>query len=203
MYAKNQLRRCSTYHTKRAVLIRSLRRRPYRMKPTAVGFISLTTVQIVSLYISLKFKYKFKITFKSNQIKSSLLSHYYKNILNKTQNIEYIIKFIFDEFILQLNRRKALYNKIFIRRNTKLTVWKWELETLVGLWAQDLLNFVNHTRKSNGSWRQGIKGKMSCTLYVALVMEYYWLNLYLNATIGHIVMAESHHILSYWVNTHW
>ena len=30
--------------TKRVVLIRSLRRRPYRMKPTAVGFISLTTV---------------------------------------------------------------------------------------------------------------------------------------------------------------
>ena len=44
MYPKNQLCRCPTYHTKRAVLIRSLRRRPYRMKPTAVGFISLTTV---------------------------------------------------------------------------------------------------------------------------------------------------------------
>ena len=44
MYAKIQLCRCPTYHTKRAVLIRSLRRRPYRMKPTAVGFISLTTV---------------------------------------------------------------------------------------------------------------------------------------------------------------
>ena len=40
---KNQLCRCPTYHTKRVVLIRSLRRRPYRMKPTAVGFISLTT----------------------------------------------------------------------------------------------------------------------------------------------------------------
>ena len=44
VYAKNQLCRCPTYHTKRAVLIRSLRRRPYRMKPAAVGFISLTTV---------------------------------------------------------------------------------------------------------------------------------------------------------------
>ena len=44
MYAKNQLCRCPIYHTKRAVPIRSLRRRPYRMKPTAVGFISLTTV---------------------------------------------------------------------------------------------------------------------------------------------------------------
>ena len=41
---KNQLCRFSAYQTKRAVLIRSLRRRPYRMKPTAVGFISLTTV---------------------------------------------------------------------------------------------------------------------------------------------------------------
>ena len=41
----NQLCRCPTYHTKRVVLIRSLRRRPYRMKPTAVGFISLTTVK--------------------------------------------------------------------------------------------------------------------------------------------------------------
>ena len=39
---KNQLYRCPTYCTKGAVLIRSLRRRPYRMKPTAVGFISLT-----------------------------------------------------------------------------------------------------------------------------------------------------------------
>ena len=44
MYAKNQICRCPTYHTKRAVLIRSFRRRPYQMKPTAVGFISLTTV---------------------------------------------------------------------------------------------------------------------------------------------------------------
>ena len=44
VYAKNQLCRCPTYCTKRDVLIRSLRRRPYRMKPTAVGFISLTTV---------------------------------------------------------------------------------------------------------------------------------------------------------------
>ena len=44
VYAKNQLCRCPTYHTKRAALIRSLRRRPYRMKLTAVGFISLTTV---------------------------------------------------------------------------------------------------------------------------------------------------------------
>ena len=44
VYAKLQLCRCPTYHTKRAVVIRSLRRRPYRMKPTAVGFISLTTV---------------------------------------------------------------------------------------------------------------------------------------------------------------
>ena len=44
MYAKNQLCRCPTYCTKRDVLIRSLRRRPYRMKPTAVGFISLNTV---------------------------------------------------------------------------------------------------------------------------------------------------------------
>ena len=43
---KNQLSRCPTYHTKRDVLIRSLRRRPYRMKPTAVGFISLTTVKL-------------------------------------------------------------------------------------------------------------------------------------------------------------
>ena len=43
---KNQLCRCPTYHTKRAVLIRSLRRRPCRMKPTAVGLISLTTVSI-------------------------------------------------------------------------------------------------------------------------------------------------------------
>ena len=46
VYAKNQICRCPTYHTKRAVLIRSLRRRPYRMKPTAVGFISLTTVNL-------------------------------------------------------------------------------------------------------------------------------------------------------------
>ena len=46
VYAKNQLCRCPTYHTKRAVPIRSLRRRPYRMKPTAVAFISLTTVNI-------------------------------------------------------------------------------------------------------------------------------------------------------------
>ena len=44
VYAKNQLCRCPTFHTKRAVPIWSLRRRPYRMKPTAVGFISLTTV---------------------------------------------------------------------------------------------------------------------------------------------------------------
>ena len=44
VYATNQLCRCRTYHTNRAVLIRSLRRRPHRMKPTAVGFISLTTV---------------------------------------------------------------------------------------------------------------------------------------------------------------
>ena len=36
--------RCPTYCTKRTVLIRSLRRRPCRMKPTAVGFISFTTV---------------------------------------------------------------------------------------------------------------------------------------------------------------
>ena len=43
---KNQIYRCPTYHTKRPVLIRSLRRRPYRKKPTAVGFISLTTVQL-------------------------------------------------------------------------------------------------------------------------------------------------------------
>ena len=49
VYAKNQQRRCPTYHTKRAVLIRSLRRRPYRMKPTAVGFISLTTVHMTAL----------------------------------------------------------------------------------------------------------------------------------------------------------
>ena len=49
-YAKHQLRRCPTYHTKRAVLIRSLRRRPYRMKPTAVGFISLTTVLFYLYY---------------------------------------------------------------------------------------------------------------------------------------------------------
>ena len=48
MYAKNQICRCPTYHTKRAVLIRSFRRRPYRMKPTAVGFISLTTVLTAS-----------------------------------------------------------------------------------------------------------------------------------------------------------
>ena len=46
VYAKNQVCRCPTYHTKRAVLIQSLRRRPYRMKPTAVGFISLTTVNL-------------------------------------------------------------------------------------------------------------------------------------------------------------
>ena len=46
VYAKNQLCRCPTYYTKRVVLIRSLRRRPYRMKPTAVGFISLTTVKM-------------------------------------------------------------------------------------------------------------------------------------------------------------
>ena len=45
---KNQLCRCPTYHTKRVVLIRSLRRRPYRMKPTAVGFISLTTVMALA-----------------------------------------------------------------------------------------------------------------------------------------------------------
>ena len=50
MYAQIQLCRCPTYHTKRAVLIRSLRQRPYRMKPTAVGFISLTTV-ISPVYI--------------------------------------------------------------------------------------------------------------------------------------------------------
>ena len=43
---KNQLCRCPTYRTKRAVLIRSLRQRPYRMKPTAVGFISLTTLNV-------------------------------------------------------------------------------------------------------------------------------------------------------------
>ena len=36
VHAKNEICRCPTYHTKRAVLIRSLRRRPYRMKPTAV-----------------------------------------------------------------------------------------------------------------------------------------------------------------------
>ena len=48
MYAKIQICRCPTYHTKRVVLIRSLRRRPYRMKPTAVGFISLTTVRLVN-----------------------------------------------------------------------------------------------------------------------------------------------------------
>ena len=48
VYAKNQVCRCPTYHTKRAVLIQSLRRRPYRMKPTAVGFISLTTVVIIN-----------------------------------------------------------------------------------------------------------------------------------------------------------
>ena len=47
VYAKNQLCRCPTYYTKRVVLIRSLRRRPYRMKPTAVGFISLTTVIMI------------------------------------------------------------------------------------------------------------------------------------------------------------
>ena len=41
-----QICRCPTYHTKRVDLIRSLRRRPYRMKPTAVGFISLTTVRV-------------------------------------------------------------------------------------------------------------------------------------------------------------
>ena len=46
---KHQLCRCPTDHTKRVVLIRSIRRRPYRMKPTAVGFISLTTVNIEML----------------------------------------------------------------------------------------------------------------------------------------------------------
>ena len=44
VYAKNQLCGCPTYHMNCAVTIRSLRRRPYRMKSTAVGFTSLTTV---------------------------------------------------------------------------------------------------------------------------------------------------------------
>ena len=49
VYAKNQICTYPTYHTNQAVSIRSLRRRPYRMKPTAVGFISLTTVIISPL----------------------------------------------------------------------------------------------------------------------------------------------------------
>ena len=44
LYAKNQLFRSPTYHTNRAVSIRSLWWQPYQVKPTADGFISLTIV---------------------------------------------------------------------------------------------------------------------------------------------------------------
>ena len=48
VYAMIRLCRCSTHHTNLAVSVRSLRRRPYRMKPTAIGFINLTTVNFVA-----------------------------------------------------------------------------------------------------------------------------------------------------------
>ena len=61
----------------------------------------------------------------SNQIKSNLLSCYYRDILYKTHNIKYIINLLFDalHFVIQLNK---LYCKIFIRLQTKMTVIQWE-----------------------------------------------------------------------------
>ena len=44
LYAKNQLCGCPAHHKYRVVSIRSHWRWPYRMKPTAVDFISFTTV---------------------------------------------------------------------------------------------------------------------------------------------------------------
>ena len=36
--------------------------------------------------------------------------------------------------------------------------------------------YPHHKSTSNGSWRQGIKGEMTCTVYVALVWNIiYWI----------------------------
>ena len=47
-------------------------------------------------------------------------------------------------------------------------------------WTTCLLHdsplFGSHFKTSNGSWRQGIKGEMTCTVYVALVWNIiYWI----------------------------
>ena len=52
VHATNHFCRCPTCHTNHAVSIRSLLQRPYGMKPTAVAFISLTTVVIVTYDVS-------------------------------------------------------------------------------------------------------------------------------------------------------
>ena len=51
LFAMNQLCGCPTSHINRAVSTRSLRRRPYRMKSNAVGFISLATVNFYALSV--------------------------------------------------------------------------------------------------------------------------------------------------------
>ena len=50
---------------------------------------------------------------------------------------------------------------------------RYTFVTALGLSPIDLCNM---SRTSNGSWRQGIKGEMTCTVYVALVWNIiYWI----------------------------
>ena len=107
-----------TYHTKRVVLIRSLRRRPYRMKPTAVGFISLTTV-ISETYLfswfhrSVLWKEISRITYVKRFLLHLLYSREKKNILDKTVHLKWRSQ------VTNLNSFPAVYTitrRIFVDR---------------------------------------------------------------------------------------
>ena len=52
-----------------------------------------------------------------------------------------------------------------------LTGGKWYFVT-----SDDVIRALSQYNTSNGSWRQGIKGEMTCTVYVALVWNIiYWI----------------------------